>query len=326
MNTIKNYLESMFANMPNTAEVLKAKNELWQMMEDKYNELIADGKTENEAVGTVIAEFGNLEELVDDLGLKKEYEQEQQTVNEMPRRKVSYEEATQYIKDKTKQALLIGIGVILCIMCPCGPILGDGFKYGTPIGILTMFSMIAIAVVLFVLAGSNMKKWDFLKEQACAIDYGTAIELSKQKETYATNNAIRLTIGILLCAFSWVPSAILDEMNLNVTDFSDNVLGTIFFFMVAIGVFLIVYTTGITNGYDFILKVNGHDTVSGTYTKEGKVVYINNTVATIMELYWPTITCLYLIVSFLTFRWFSTWIIWPIAAIVHSVLKKNLSK
>ena len=36
METIKNYLESMFRNLPNTSEVIKAKNELFQMMEDKY--------------------------------------------------------------------------------------------------------------------------------------------------------------------------------------------------------------------------------------------------------------------------------------------------
>ncbi len=35
METIKNYLEAMFANMPNTEEVRKAKAELLQMMEDK---------------------------------------------------------------------------------------------------------------------------------------------------------------------------------------------------------------------------------------------------------------------------------------------------
>lgn len=65
MDTIKSYLETMFANLPATAEVLKAKDELWGMMEDKYNELISEGKSENEAVGTVISEFGNLDELAE---------------------------------------------------------------------------------------------------------------------------------------------------------------------------------------------------------------------------------------------------------------------
>ena len=50
METIRNYLESMFSQLPNTPEVLKAKYELGQMMEDKYSELIADGKSENEVI------------------------------------------------------------------------------------------------------------------------------------------------------------------------------------------------------------------------------------------------------------------------------------
>ena len=38
MNTIRNYLDNMFRNLPNTEEVRKAKFELLQMMEDKYEE------------------------------------------------------------------------------------------------------------------------------------------------------------------------------------------------------------------------------------------------------------------------------------------------
>ena len=60
METIKNYLENMFSHLPNTPEVQKAKYELYQMMEDKYNELISEGKSDNEAIGIVISEFGNL--------------------------------------------------------------------------------------------------------------------------------------------------------------------------------------------------------------------------------------------------------------------------
>ena len=73
MDTIRSYLESMFKNLPLTDKVMRAKSELLQMMEDKYTELIKEGKSENEAVGIVISEFGNLEDLVDDLGIKDIY-------------------------------------------------------------------------------------------------------------------------------------------------------------------------------------------------------------------------------------------------------------
>ena len=70
METIRNYLETMFLNLPGTPEVMRAKMELGQMMEDKYNELISEGKSDNEAIGIVISEFGNLDELADSLGIK----------------------------------------------------------------------------------------------------------------------------------------------------------------------------------------------------------------------------------------------------------------
>ena len=72
MEAVKNYLDRMFANLPNTPSVMRAKDELLQMMEDKYTELISEGKTENEAVGSVISEFGNLDELAEALGVEEE--------------------------------------------------------------------------------------------------------------------------------------------------------------------------------------------------------------------------------------------------------------
>ena len=47
METIKQYLETMFASLPDTPEVRRAKEELLQMMEDKYNELLAEGMVQN---------------------------------------------------------------------------------------------------------------------------------------------------------------------------------------------------------------------------------------------------------------------------------------
>ena len=67
METIRNYLSTMFAGLPDTPEVRRAYEELAAMMEDKYTELIAEGRSENEAVGTVISEFGNLEEIAQTL-------------------------------------------------------------------------------------------------------------------------------------------------------------------------------------------------------------------------------------------------------------------
>ena len=119
METIKNYLENMFSHLPNTPEVQKAKYELYQMMEDKYNELISEGKSDNEAIGIVISEFGNLDELADSLGIKSFVDPSQA----MPAAKtLSRETAAAFLRDSAKQAYLTAFGVLLCILASLGPI------------------------------------------------------------------------------------------------------------------------------------------------------------------------------------------------------------
>ena len=45
------------------------KEEILSNMEEKYRELKKQGHSENEAIGTVISEFGNIDELVRELGI-----------------------------------------------------------------------------------------------------------------------------------------------------------------------------------------------------------------------------------------------------------------
>ena len=69
METIISYIDNLFRNYPNTLQLQKARDELFGIMEDKYHELKAEGKSENEAIGIVISEFGSMEEIAADLGL-----------------------------------------------------------------------------------------------------------------------------------------------------------------------------------------------------------------------------------------------------------------
>ena len=69
MDTIDTFLDAMFAPYPSTPRLLEAKGELRAMMEDAYADAIGRGKTHNEAVGQVITDFGNLEELAPVLGI-----------------------------------------------------------------------------------------------------------------------------------------------------------------------------------------------------------------------------------------------------------------
>ena len=117
METIFNYLENMFLQLPKTPEVLRAKQELGNMMEDKFQELIAEGRKENEAVGIVISEFGNLEELAEELGISQVVNH--QNVERDTSRYVDREEAEAFIEMSRRTSIWVSFGVMLCILSPC---------------------------------------------------------------------------------------------------------------------------------------------------------------------------------------------------------------
>lgn len=332
MNTLKSYLESMFAKMPNTREVLRAKDELWQMMEDKYMELIAEGKNENEAVGTVISEFGNLEELSGVLGLENAFSYQPaggdtaQEAGIYDRQPLSFEEAKQYVDELVRQGFFVSIGVMLCIFSVIWPILSETFNWSQALGVTGMMLFIVAAVFLFVYSGIMVGKWDYIKKGNYMIDFDTAKVMQNEQSRFRKDYAVRLTIGIILCVLCWLPSMVIEETALGRIDQFENMGAVFLFIIVGIGVMMIVYSSMTMEAYKQILKINDIRLVSGNYVRDsGKEKYINSTVETIMSLYWPTVTSVYLIWSFLTFDWQLTWVIWPVAAIISGVVKANLT-
>ncbi len=332
MNTLKSYLESMFAKMPNTREVLRAKDELWQMMEDKYMELIAEGKNENEAVGTVISEFGNLEELSGVLGLENAFSYQPaggdtaQEAGIYDRQPLSFEEAKQYVDELVRQGFFVSIGVMLCIFSVIWPILSETFNWSQALGVTGMMLFIAAAVFLFVYSGIMVGKWDYIKKGNYMIDFDTAKVMQNEQSRFRKDYAVRLTIGIILCVLCWLPSMVIEETALGRIDQFENMGAVFLFIIVGIGVMMIVYSSMTMEAYKQILKINDIRLVSGNYVRDsGKEKYINPTVETIMSLFWPTVTSVYLIWSFLTFDWHLTWVIWPVAGIISGVVKANLT-
>ena len=168
METIKSYLESMFASLPNSPEVLKAKYELGQMMEDKYLELIEEGKAENEAVGIVISEFGNLDEVAEALGIEGILQAREP--DNVPL--LSQEEARAFIADASRSGFLIGLGVLLCICCPTGAIIGGMYatEMSAAIGVATLFLFIAAGVGLFIYSSIRMSRYNAIFKRQCRID------------------------------------------------------------------------------------------------------------------------------------------------------------
>ncbi|MCR4996361.1 MAG: permease prefix domain 1-containing protein [Butyrivibrio sp.] len=314
METIRNYLESMFANLPNTPEVMRAKNELLSMMEDKFTELISEGKPQNEAVGIVISEFGNLEELAESLGIDKVVGEK----NVCERRLVTNEEARNYIYDAAQNRTLIGLGVMLIIFAPIFPIIFN------EIGAAFLFIDVSIGVGLIVWACIRMSQWKFLDNTLCCIDFSTAEYLYTAKKNNMTSKAIMLTVGIMFCIVSVIPVIIFEGL-FSAKDYYYVIVGpAMLFIIVGIGVLLIIASGAKDSAYTKLLSLNGTGTIAGNYeaVRATKEPYTDKKkAAEVMSVYWRTVTCIYIIWSFISFDWHITWIIWPLAAVFNGIMK-----
>lgn len=317
MDIIKTYLDNMFQNLPSTPQVQRAREELLQMMEDKYTELKEEGKTENEAIGIVISEFGNLDELAEDLGIQNVMNkgQEQDTFSGSW---MDIESVRSGLAVLGRRAWMIALGVLLCIVSPVSNILFDALEVDgyenllEGIGVCIMFALIAVAVVLFVLSGGVAKEW---KDGNFQLDKEAEQYVQKEKRKKTGIFQLFIAVGIAVCVLSVVPPIMVDSLDLN--DPWVDLSGGMFLIVVAIGVFLIVYGAMKKGNYNWMLHIGEPGTENAKY----KAVYTNPYVDTVMSVYWNTVTCVYLCWSFLTFDWHISWIVWPIAAVIYNILK-----
>lgn len=249
MNAIRNYLDNMFRNLPNTEAVRRAKSELLQMMEDKYEELIAEGKTENEAVGIVISEFGNLDELADSLGITEAVQEN--PVEDKPM--LSLDRVKEYLSMNNTRAILTPLGIALCILSVVSPILADILPVDLDIiGAGGLFSLIAIAVGLFIFSGIKNKEYAEVKNKECSLSIEGAEYVRNERRGFKNSYGLMSSFGIGLCILSILNPILLDRIPF----IDSNVGAAMMFVFVALGVFLITSANTRMNGYDRLLALN----------------------------------------------------------------------
>lgn len=268
MDNIRKYLDNLFLGLPETPEVLRAKAELLQMMEDKYEELIAEGKTPEETFGIVVAEFGSLEEIAEDLGIAKHLHQNnasgsnQTENNDKPKQNWNLERTTAFFESMKKHALFVAAGVATFIMAPqLEDLLSCCFSYlmkpaiANIIATVIFFALIAFGVVLCVGAKQLFRNFQYDSKQKVALDLDSA-KFVKEHRDKTDNKLYQMKVaGILLCIFSFVPNIIVDTVGI-----WDEITSTLFFAMVAAGVFCLVYSGSLNARYKELATADVYNT------------------------------------------------------------------
>ena len=251
MNAIRNYLDNMFRNLPNTEAVRRAKGELLQMMEDKYEELIAEGKSENEAVGIVISEFGNLDELADTLGITEAVQENPDENKPM----LSMDRVKGFLSMISGNSILAPLATALCIFSVAMNIVDEMLPLGVISGLFGvggMFALIAIAVGLYIFSGIRRKEYAEIRKKECSLSIECAEYVRNERKSFKTGYGLMSSIGIALCIMSVVNPMIFDRI-----PYINSSFGAVMFFaFIALGVFLITSANTRMNGYDDLLALN----------------------------------------------------------------------
>jgi hypothetical protein len=307
METIISYMDNMFAALPRSPRIIQLKQDLLSSMEDKYYELKKDGTSENEAVGIVISEFGNIDELMSELEIVQTDEEESRTI-------LSEEQAEEFLVAKKKSGLLIGIGVVLCIIGTALLILfstlyEDGLlgwsTNAENYGLIAMFVLITVAVGFFIYSSSHMEKYKQLDDEF-DLTYQLRSLILQKKEVFSSTYTLSLIVGVCLCVLSPV-------VLIGASTFEDNASSyglVIMFVVVAIAVFLFIYYGTIRNSYDMLLK-------TGDFSKKKKED--NRVIQAITAIIWPIAVIIFLISGFVFNQWRINWIVFPITAILLGV-------
>lgn len=253
MDAIRTFLNSIFQPLPLTKELVQAKNTLLEQMEQRYRNLLTEGMNDQDASDLVIAEFGSLNDRLNELGLSPT---RLASPNYMP-----FSQVKAYLEVRQTNSILITLGVALCILsaavaCFIEQILSNKFltillspdtlDTATAIPLLTMIS---IAVGLFIFSGTRSDAFHYI-EEGITLDPSIIQYLKTELAANKHSQSISTIIGVSLCILSPISVMVCTPLFGDDSGFT----GAIFLTIIAIAVSLFVYFGIRTASYEILLE------------------------------------------------------------------------
>jgi len=234
-------------------------------------------------------------------------------------RRISLEEANEFLEITKENAPKIANGVSLCIISPIVLIFLAGLseKQGSPItepvaaviGFVTLLAMIAIAVYTFIMCGAKTKKFEFIEKEIIETAYGVDGMVQEKMRAMENRRTSSLAIGVILCILSPVPLVVAACLELE--EYIVVGMVCVLLAIVSIAVNMFVRGGNVWSSCEQLLQV-------GEYTSANKKV--NRKVGAVGGVYWGIVLAIYLGWSFITMRWEFTWIVWPVAVILFGAI------
>lgn len=254
--------------------------------------------------------------------LKDELEQEEFTDDTMEpaTRRLTMEESNTYLEHRKWASVRIALATMLCILSPVFLILMGGASETAALpfnenfagfcGLAVLFVMIAVAVMLFLLAGAKHRPYAFLEEGEFELAYGVSgMVKEKQKAFHNTYTKCNI-IGVCLCILAPV---VMIPGFFTVNALVTAVFAAVMLFLISIAVGMFVWVGVQWASMERLLR-------EGDFAPS-KQSPLESTITTV---YWLLITAGYLIWSFASGSWGISWILWIIGGILFAAIREIL--
>ncbi len=231
--------------------------------------------------------------------------------------KVSMEDANAFLELNGKVAPKNAIATAICIFSPiCLIVLGGlttvnvvSENLAASVGMIVLLVMIMCAVAMFIVNGRALEKYDYLEKQIIETAYGVSGMVKERKSKYDSIHTRDMVIGVSCCILGVIALFLVPALGDN--DLTGTIMVGILLAFEAVGVFMLVRTGSIVEGFDKLLQ-------EGDYSLQRKK---DNVSRIISKIYWFVVTAVYLIWSFMAKNdWDITWIVWAVGGVLYPVV------
>lgn len=242
------------------------------------------------------------------------------------------EEIQEYQNVCFKASKAIAFGVTLCIV---GVILNLMMEQHTSgnLDSIALLLCVAPAVILFILSGMKLEKYNYLKTDSFQLAESNRKQLSDEYEKFTHIFMMRITTGVVFCIIAVVAYLIAEaiekhrhELEINNAEINNSLhfnMGEIptivFLLFVAIAVYLFVSSGMRKDCYNVLLQQNGFDDMRKRNRNESKPL-----LTVVAGVYWCLVTAGFLAYSFITEDWGRSWIVWPVAGCIFGAISTIL--
>lgn len=182
-------------------------------------------------------------------------------------------------------------------------------------GICIMMLFIAAGVGLLILQDMKLAKFKQLKEASLELQYGVEAAVRRRAESTESLRYVQQAAGVCLTILSAIPFLIASYYGTGLTFALGFFVAAI---LVSLGVYLLVYSGILRDGYRVLLQEGdfSHDEKSNKRDSRSAALKYKP----IARAYFGAITLLYVGYSFITKDWKSSWIIWPVSALLYHII------